>query len=340
MNSVERVHAALRLEQPDAVPIVEFLIDEKVARAILPDIRDVPEFMDRVGLDAVGTGARFDAVEHLPDGTYYDEWGVRYQSGGVEAVAHPLEGPIKTIEDARRYEPPDPDAPHRLSKLRDVVARFKGRRAIIFHHRAGFMWSAYLMGIDNLLLNMASDPDFAELVMDKVLEANMRVVRNAIREGAEVVVLGDDYAHNTGPLMSPGLFEKMILPRLRKMVDLIRSEGAFCIKHSDGNIYPLLEMIVSTGCHAINPIEPVAGMDLAAVKRLVGRRVCLVGNIDCGELLSHGSPTQVEEAVRKAIEDAAPGGGFILSSSNSIHSSVDPKNFLAMIEAGRRYGRY
>lgn len=340
MNSVERVHAALRLEQPDRVPIVEFIVDEKVARAIMPDMRDVHDFMDRIGLDAVGTGARFDVVEECSDGTYVDEWGVRYKSGGTEAVAHPLEGPIKTIGDAIAYHPPDPDAPHRLSRLRTVVERYKGKRAICFHHRAAFMWSAYLMGIDKLLLNMVVEPEFAELLMDKVLEANMGVVRNAIRAGAEVIILGDDYAHNTGPLMSPTLFERMLLPRLAKMVSMIRSEGAFCIKHSDGNIHSILDMIVSTGCDGLNPIEPVAGMDLATVKRLVGDRVCLVGNIDCGELLSRGTPEQVDKTVKKAIEDGAPGGGFILSSSNSIHSSVNPANFVAMIEAGRKYGVY
>lgn len=340
MNSVERVWAALRREQPDRVPLLEFVVDEKVARAIMPEAKDVPDFMDRLGLDGIGCGARFDVVRENPDGTYVDEWGVKYLSGGTEVVSHPLEGPVKTIEDAENYVPPDPNAPHRLARLRDVVSRYKGKRAICFHHRAAFMWSAYLMGIDNLLLNMVAEPEFAELLMDKVLEANMRVVQNAIRAGAEVIVLGDDYAHNSGPLMSPALFERMVLPRLAKMVSLIKSEGAFCVKHSDGNIYPILDMIVSTGCDGLNPIEPVAGMDLATVKGLVGDRVCLIGNIDCGHLLSHGTPQDVEQAVEQAIKDAGASGGFILSSSNSIHSSVNPENFVAMVEAGRRYGVY
>jgi len=343
MNSVERVHAALRLEQPDRVPIVEFIIDEGVARAIIPDILDSQDFMDRMGMDAVGCGAFFQTVREEPDGTYFDEWGVAYvkfASGPNEAVAHPLRGPVLTMEDAIRYKPPDPNAPHRLGKLPDLVARYKGKRAICFHHRAAFMWSAYLMGMDNLLASLVCEPELAELVMDKVLEANMEVVRNAIRAGAEIIVLGDDYAYNQGLLMSPDLFRKFILPRLARMVAMIKEEGAFCIKHSDGNIYPILEDIVSTGCDGINPIEPAAGMNLKAVKELVGDRVCLVGNIDCGWLLSHGTEEQVEEAVIKAIQDAAPGGGFILSSSNSIHSSVKPENLVAMIQAGQKYGGY
>lgn len=337
MNSVERVHAALRREQPDRVPIVEFVIDEKVAKAILSDIKDVPDFMDRMDLDGVACGAFFDKVRDNPDGTFIDEWGVTYKSN-EEAVAHPMEGPIKTMDDAKSYIAPDPDAPHRLGKLPDIVARYKEKRAIFFHHRAAFMWSAYLMGIDNLLAAFLTEPELANFVMDKVLEANIRVVRNAVRAGAEVIVLGDDYAHNLAPLMSPAVFREFILPRLAKMVTAVKEEGAFCVKHSDGHLYPILDMIVSTGIDGLNPIEPVAGMELSTVKRLIGDRVCLLGNIDCGHLLPHGTPDQVKQAVAQAIRDAGEGGGFIITSSNSIHSSVNPANYVAMIEAAHNPG--
>lgn len=339
MNSRDRMHAALRRQQPDRVPIAEFVIDEKVARAILPDIKDVPEFMDRMDLDAVACMTFFDRVREFADGSFIDEWGVTYKPS-PEAVAHPLKGPIRTVDDAKAYTPPDPDVPHRLGMLPEVVARYKGKRAILFHARAAFMWSAYLMGIDNLLASLLAEPELATLVMDKVLEANIGVVRRAIRAGAEVIVLGDDYAHNLAPLMSPKLFREFILPRLARMVAVVKEEGAFCVKHSDGNIYPILDMIVSTGIDGLNPIEPVAGMDLATVKRLVGDKVCLLGNIDCGHLLSHGTPEQVEQAVIQAIHDAGEGGGFIITSSNSIHSSVNPANYVAMIQSARRYGAY
>lgn len=340
MNSVERVRTALLLGQPDRVPIVEFLIDPSVYRAILPDACDQADFMDRMDLDAVACTPDWLRVKENPDGTFVDEWGVTYVSRGPELLSHPVRGPVQTMEDARAYTPPDPDAPHRLETLRDLVRRYKDRRAIIFHHRAEFMWAAYVAGIDNLLAALLSEPEFACLLMDKVLEANMRVAQNAVRAGADVVVLADDYAHNPGPMMSPDVFQRYLLPRLSRMVALIRNEGALCIKHTDGNIYPLLDMLISTGIHGLNPLEPLAGMDLKTVKQLAGGRVCLVGNIDCGELLPHGSPEEVTEAVRRAISDGAAGGGFILSSSNSIHSSVAPRNYVAMLEAARRFGVY
>ena len=339
MNSRERVLAALRRQPVDRVPIIEFVIDEKVARRAVPGCRDAADCMDRLGMDGVGCGAKFHPVRENPDGSYVDEWGVTYRLG-PEVVAHPIRGPVASLAAARAYVPPDPDAPGRLGQLPELVERYGGRRAILFHHRAAFMWAAYLTGIDTILMNFLADPEMVDVIMDKVLECNMAVVRRAIRAGAEVIILGDDYASNLGPMMSPATFEHFILPRLAKMIDMIHNEGAMCIKHTDGNIYSLLEMIVSAGPDGLNPIEPVAGMELKKVKELVGDRVCLVGNIDCGHLLPHGTEEQVHDAVRRAILDGAPGGGFIVSSSNSIHSSCNPRNLVAMVEAAQRYGTY
>ena len=263
-----------------------------------------------------------------------------FECANTEVVAHPIRGPIQSLADARAYTPPDPDHPDRLGKLPDLVRRYKGRRAILFHHRAAFMWSAYLRGIENLLMDLLAEPELAEIVLDKVLECNLRIVRRAIRAGAEVIILGDDYAGNHGPMMSPAVFASFLLPRLRKMIDMIHEEGAFCIKHSDGNLYPLLQMIVSAGPDGLNPIEPVAGMELRRVKQMIGDRICLVGNIDCAHLLPHGTAEQVREAVRTAIADAAAGGGYMLSSSNSIHSSCHAANFVAMIRAAHEFGGY
>jgi uroporphyrinogen decarboxylase len=316
---------------------MEFVVDEKVARAAMPGCRDVADCMDRLDMDAVGCGASFPPVRENADGSYVDEWGVTYRRG-PEAVAHPVAGPVRTMADARGYRAPDPDAPDRLGQLPDLVRRYKGRRAICFHHRAAFMWSAYLMGLENILAGFLAEPELVTLVMDKVLKANMGVVRCAIRAGAEVIILGDDYAHNAGPMMSPAVFEEFIQPRLARMIAMIHEEGAFCIKHSDGNLYPILESIIAAGPDGLNPIEPVAGMTLRKTRGLAGGRVCLVGNIDCAHLLPHGTTGEVREAVRQAIAEAAPGAGYILSSSNSIHSSCRPENFVVMVRAAREFG--
>ena len=338
MNSHDRVMTAMRLGQPDRVPIFELAVDPKVRQAIHPDLRDFGDLADHLDLDCVGCGAVYEPVQQTPDG-WIDEWGVRYVSS-PEIIDHPVEGPIQSIDDLRRYQPPDPDADHRLGTLADLVTRYKGRRAVVFHHRAAFMWSCFLTDIENLLIALMEDPPFAEAVMDTVVQVTEKIARNAVRAGADIVTLADDYAANSGPLFPPEQFQQSILPRLQRVVDAVHEEGGLVLKHSDGNLWPILDQIVGTGTDGLNPLEPVAGMDIARVKAEYGNRVCLVGNIDCGELLSHGTVEQVEAAVKQCIADAAPGGGYMLSSSNSIHSSVKPENYVAMVRAGHEYGRY
>ncbi|MBU0606498.1 MAG: hypothetical protein KKI08_01375 [Armatimonadetes bacterium] len=336
MNSTERVRAALTGVLPDRVPIVEMVVDPKVALALVPGAADTADALDQLGLDSVNCGANFPRVWEDGD-RFGDEWGVTYLAG-PQVVSHPIMPAFTTREEFQRWEAPDPDAPHRLETLRELVARFKSRRALLFHHRAAFMHTCYLLGIDRVLEMFYTDPGFVHDVMDRVVEVNERLIRNAVRAGAEVITLGDDYASNQGPLFSPAMFREFVLPRLQRVVDAIHEEGGLVIKHSDGRVWPLLEDIVNTGADGLNPLEPVAGMDLGEVKAVYGDRLCLVGNIDCGDLLSNGTPAQVEEAVHDAIAAGAPGGRYMLSSSNSIHASVNPENFRAMIEAGRRYG--
>lgn len=342
MNSYQRVKAALELKKPDRVPIIELSINSKVIKAACPAAKDQADFAEIVGLDAVTCLgiSQFNKISENSDGTYVDEWGVLYKEGGSETVSHPIKGPIGSMYDLEHYVPPDPDAPHRLGNLPDLVKRFKGKKAIIFLQRAAFMWSAFLNGLDNLLMNFLIQSEFAHALLDMVLAVNERIVRNAIKAGADIIVAGDDYASNRSPLMSPDLFREFILPRLKKFVDAVHEEGGYIIKHSDGNIWPLLDIIVDTGIDAINPMEPVAGMDIGEVKQRYGNKVCLVGNIDCGELLSNGSVEEVEAAVKQCISKASRDGGHIICSSNSIHSSVKPENYLAMIKATKKFGKY
>ena len=202
------------------------------------------------------------------------------------------------------------------------------------------MWAADLLRLDNLLVDFLENPRLAHEVLEIVNEFAVALARRAVRAGADLVMLGDDYAYKSGPMMSPAVYKTFLQHRLARVVQAVHEEGAFCVKHSDGNLWPILDMILDTGVDGINPLEPVAGMDIGEVKRKYGDRVCLIGNIDCGELLSWGTPQQVTRTVRDTIRQAAPGGGYIMSSSNTIHSSVKPENYRAMVAATHRYGTY
>ena len=158
--------------------------------------------------------------------------------------------------------------------------------------------------------------------------------------GLDGFALCADYCFNTGPFLSPNMFAEFITPYLARLTRAYRDLGFYVIKHTDGNIMSILDMIVGTGIDGLNPLEPVAGMDIGLLKERYGGRIALVGNIDCGYLLSQAPPEEVRQVTRQTIRVAAPGGGYCLSSSNSIHSSVKPENFMAMIETWRECREY
>jgi uroporphyrinogen decarboxylase len=343
MNGRERIITALERREPDRVPLLEWGIDPKVMEAIYPGLPFL-DFMERIDLDAVGTNFSYDlktSAQVVDAGRRLirDKWGV-IRGFTTELIAFPLEGPIKSQADLKAYTLPDPDAEGVLGILPEVVARFRGKKAIFWNARDGFVNPANLRGMENLLLDYVLNPRFAHEVTEMCAEYEIAVAKRAIKAGADLVMLGDDYAYKTGPLMSPAHFRQFIFPVLKRAVEAIHEAGGYVVKHTDGNIWPILDMIVQSGIDAINPLEPVAGMDIGEVKRTYGDRVAVIGNIDCGDLLSRWSVDEVVHAVKECIRKASPGGGHILSSSNTIHSGVKAENFQAMIDTTRQFGRY
>jgi len=338
VNSLERMIAALERRVPDRVPYFECVIDQRVMQALLPGC-DYFQFNDWIGMDNAGLNRSSwsrDNVEYVDKarGLFRDKWGV-IRAFGPESTPAPIEGPIKRPEDLKTYKPPDPEADDVLAGIPEVVARYKGKKAITAICRDAFFNPAFLRGTTQYLMDLIDNPGLVHDLVEITLSYDIRAMQRAVAAGVDVVVFGDDYADKNSTLMSPRHFREFILPGLKRCVDAAHRAGAYVVKHSDGNIMPILDMIVETGIDALNPLEPAAGMDIGLLKERYGKRIALIGNIDCGYVLSQASVEEVRRVTRETIRKAAPGGGYCLSSSNSIHSSVKPENFMAMIETWR-----
>ncbi len=343
MGSRERVFAALERRQPDRIPILEWVIDPKVID-VLSSGCSYLDFIEKIELDGVSTNESNDFrtdIEIIDEkkGLFKDKWNVTRRFT-TEAVAFPMKSPIRRESDLRKCSPPDPRDERLFEKLYEAVKRFKGRKAIIWLGHDAFILPSYLRGMENLLADYVLNPDFAHKVTEMCVAYNIEEVRRAVEIGAEVVMLSDDYACKRGPLMSPAHFREFVLPGLKRVVEAAKDVGAYVVKHTDGNVWPILDMIIESAIDGINPLEPTAGMDIGEVKTKYGDRVCVVGNIDCSYTLTQRSVEDVCREVEECISKASPGGGHIMSSSNSIHSGVRPENYRAMIEATRKYGNY
>jgi len=197
-----------------------------------------------------------------------------------------------------------------------------------------------LMGFENLMAAFGEAPELVRGLVELSVKTNLELAKEVAHRGADFVFTGDDYASTERPFISPRMFRELLYPPLKRVMTGFKEQGLLVIKHTDGNILPLLDMIVDSGIDALDPIDPIAGLDIGDMKRRLGSRLALKGNVDCAHTLTNGTEKQVVEETIGVIRKAAAGGGFIASSSNSIHSGVKPGNYLAMWNTIRAYGRY
>lgn len=151
--------------------------------------------------------------------------------------------------------------------------------------------------------------------------------------------LCSDYCFNDNPFLSPAMFDDFVAPYLKRLVAGYRELGFYVIKHTDGNIMPILDSLVSARPHALHSIDPQGKVDIAEVKKRVGDKVCLIGNVNCG-LLDTGTDQQVIDSAKYALQNGMPGGGYIFSTSNCIYTGMPLKRYELILDIWRKEGHY
>lgn len=157
--------------------------------------------------------------------------------------------------------------------------------------------------------------------------------------GVEAVYVAADMADNHGPFFNPKQMARYILPYIRKMAEKLKEMGMYVMLHTDGDLTPVLSDLADTGIHALQAIDPVAGMDIKKVKAEVGDRICLCGNVDTG-LLVTGPPEEIYESTRDILQGCKEGGGLVLGASNAAVLETPMSNYNEMIRAWSDYGQY
>ena len=235
---------------------------------------------------------------------------------------------------------PYPPGIDELLFLIDLVRNKTGNRYFLMTH--GDATFAVPGGNDmlNFSYRLADEPEKvkeeAKMLVERQLDEAACIKKHG---GLDGFALCSDYCLNTGPFLSPQQFSEFVAPYLTKLIKGYRDMGFYTIKHSDGNIMPIIDQLIQANPHALHSLDPQAGVDIAEVKRLYGDKVCLIGNVNCG-LLDTGTEQDVIKSMRYALKHGMPGFGYIFSTSNCIYTGMKLSRYELMLDIWRKEGIY
>ena len=277
--------------------------------------------------------------EMLGDYKWRDEKGRVWQYA-PESGGHPmlLEGPPLDAEDIVVPDRVTVDE-SRLEAIVHLVKELGGTHFVFGRAPDGtFPW-AETVGMEEYLVRMATDPAFTARSVQAALKASHAWIDAICDAGVDGVLVATDYCDNRGLLMGPRLFRQYVLPAFNETARAIHAKGKYFVKHTDGNTWSILDDFVAAGVDGWQGIQPRIGMDLKLLKEKYAGRLCFFGGVNC-ETLTLGTPAEIEVEVRHAIRHAAPGGGLVLTSGNTLQLGTKWENYQAMRAAAREYGRY
>ena len=171
--------------------------------------------------------------------------------------------------------------------------------------------------------------------------AEEAIIRNnALADaGVEVGLLCSDYCYNTGPFLSPQNFAEFVQPYLAKIISAAKKAGLYTIKHTDGDIMPILKHLVDCEPHALHSIDPMAGVDIKLVKQMVGHKVCLCGNVHCAAIQT-GTEEEVIASAEYCLTHGKPGGGYIFCTSNCPFKGMPVERYQLVLDVWKRMRDY
>lgn len=192
--------------------------------------------------------------------------------------------------------------------------------------------------MEQLSLRMANDPkgvldDAKRMLEDAVKRAQILKAHGAI----DGFALCSDYCFNTGPFLPLPWFDQFVTPFLKKLIKEYRRMGFYTIKHTDGNIMPILDQLLDANPHALHSLDPQGGVDMAEIVEKAAHRVCLCGNVNCG-LIQTGSEDEVVKSARYALTYGMQSPGYIFCTSNCVYTGMELDRYRLILEVWRNEG--
>jgi len=307
INGRQRMLKALRFEQPDRPPHFEAMYE----------------------LEQEAFGLRF------PD---RNSWAGMNAQEKERAIARCMEIYARIIErfhwDALAVFWPwsDPDGVA-------AAAKAFGRDILVGGMAGGGVWAIEAVSDwEQFAIDLVENPAKVHAAAAAKCAAALRTIDRLIEAGADFVYMPNDVAFNAGPFISPRQFAEFVAPYWARQVRRVKERGAIAFIHTDGQIMPILDQLIALGADCLQSIDPMAGVDIAEVKRRTQGKLALMGNVQCS-LLQDGPKEAIRASAEYCLRHASPGGGYIFSTSNTVFPGMPLANYEYMLEVFGEFNR-
>jgi uroporphyrinogen decarboxylase len=354
----DRLLAVLRREgEPDRIPFLELFADPEIIETVLG--KPVPRmaapepvplgkealacYCDRLIEFSLVLGYDY-VVSLVASGASYDYGFLGAQdtaaiSRGQRSWAREAQGLITSWEDFEKYPWPT-NEPESYWMIEYLTNHMPEGMKLMPHGGTILEPVTWLMGYETLALALYDQPDLLETMFDRIGQLALENCETLCQfDGVGAVWISDDIGHRSGPMIAPEHLRHYVFPWWKRLAKCIHSHGLPVPLHSCGDLTVVMDDIIDdVGIDAKHSYEDTF-LPVGEAKRRYGDRIALLGGIDM-DFLCRASEEQVREYVRRVIDVCGPGGGYALGTGNTVANYVPVRNYLAMLDEGRRYGTY
>ncbi len=226
-----------------------------------------------------------------------------------------------------------------LIRTAQLIKEMVGNEYFLMTHGDGTFSITDGEGMEELAYAMYDDPDSVKAQAEEKCVRAIERNRKLLAGGFDGFILCCDYCYNAGPMMSPEMFAEFVTPYLARIIADIKAHGGYAIKHTDGNIMPILDQLISTQPHALHSIDPMAGVDIKKVKELTQGKVALCGNVHCAAMQT-GTEQDVIDSCEYCLKYGKPGGGYVFTTSNIPFKGLPLERYQLVLNVWKQHRDY
>jgi len=283
----------------------------------------------------------------IGENLYQDLWGIKWRKKSQKygSYCEFAEHPFADIKNYDNYKWPDPliSLEKELKMYKKLIEDNNKEYAIMGAVACTMIEASwYLRGLENFMVDLIKNKDFAEELLDRTMDYHLTVSKKLVEMGVDIIWWGDDVADERGSFFGPDLFRELMKPRYAHMVQEVKkiNKNIKVAFHTDGKVDWILDDFVDIGIDILNPLQPDVN-DVETIKKKYGKKLTFWGNVDTRNVMSNGSCSDVVEEVKKVLKTLSPGGGHLLCSNHTVQASARAvDNTIAFYWAAHNLGNY